>query len=147
MDIVLYNNNSEKNKIYKTLSNANTISGALREGTSIINPTIRMVTNPVPYDYAYIPEFNRYYYITDIVSLRNNVWELSLSVDPLMSFAADVLDAIVLLESSEITDANDYLSSDVWRSLVKSKTDIISFPSGLSDNGEYILITSGGVVS
>ena len=147
MDIILYTCNSERNKIYKSLSNANVMSGAVREGTSIVNPVIRVVQNPVSYDYAYIPLFARYYYFIDIVSVRNNVWEITLACDPLMSFADDIVNAKVLLEASETTDASDYLSSDIWKSLVKSKTDILSFPDGLNDTGEYILITSGGVVS
>ena len=61
----------------------------------------------------------------------------------LMSFKDQIQNFDVILDHSE--DHNtDYAQSNVWQALVKTKTDIISFPYGLSDNGEFILITAGG---
>lgn len=37
-------------------------------------------------NYVFIPEFSRYYFVDDIISLGNNFWSISLSVDVLMSF-------------------------------------------------------------
>lgn len=37
-------------------------------------------------NYAYIPKFNRYYFITDVVSVRANLWEVSMRCDVLMSY-------------------------------------------------------------
>lgn len=37
-------------------------------------------------NYCYIPKFNRYYYITDVVSVRANLWEVSMKCDVLMSY-------------------------------------------------------------
>lgn len=43
-------------------------------------------------NYVYIPEFNRYYFINDIVSLRQNLWQITLSVDVLMSYKNQILE-------------------------------------------------------
>ena len=43
-------------------------------------------------NYAYIPEFNRYYFINDIISIRQNLWQISLSVDVLMSYKNQILE-------------------------------------------------------
>lgn len=123
----------------------NIFVGTLKEETSIINPVVLMeLENPALYNYAYIPEFNRYYFITDMVAVRNGLWRLSMHVDVLESFKTSLMNVDVILSDSEIVGADNYLSGVVWRSKVKEKTDIISFPGGLSDTGYFILITAGG---
>lgn len=150
MNITLYVNNSERQAISKNLSNGITLTGSLRNESSVINPTILIeTTNPSSYNYAYIPEFGRYYFITDMVSVRTNLWRVSMSVDVLMSFAQSILNLDVIVSDASIGDADSptYMSGNVWQTTVKTKTDVIQFPSGLLDDGEYILITSGGIAS
>lgn len=150
MDIVLYVNNSERQAINKTLTNGLTLTGSLRNESSVINPTILIeTTNPSSYNYAYIPEFGRYYFITDMVSVRTNLWRVSMSVDVLMSFQQSILNLDVIVSDASMGDNESptYMSGDVWKTTVKTKTDVITFPSGLLDSGEYILITSGGIAS
>ena len=145
MEIALCVNLSEKNKIGKNLSSMNIFVGTLKEETSIINPVVLMeLENPALYNYAYIPEFNRYYFITDMVAVRNGLWRVSMHVDVLESFKTSLMNIDVILSDSEIVGADNYLSGAVWRNKVKEKTDIISFPGGLSDTGYFILITAGG---
>ena len=145
MDIVLGVTLDERNKLNKTFSNTVTYTGILKEETSIINPSIVIeAVNLSQYNYMYIPEFGRYYFITDIVSIKNNLWRINGVVDVLMSFKNSISNCPIILSNTETTLAESYLMGDVWKTLVKSKTDIISFPSGLNSTGEYILITSGG---
>lgn len=145
MHITLMVNNSEKNKINKSLSDAVTFSGTLRDETSIINPVILMeLENPSNYNYAYIPEFDRYYFINDMVSVNNNLWRISLKVDVLESFKNQILASSAILSDTENTGLDKYMSGNVWKSRVKESTSIINFPSGLSENGHFILITAGG---
>lgn len=145
MEITLCVNNSEKNKLGKSLSNLQIFSGALRDRTSIINPVIIMeIENPAGFNYAYIPEFDRYYFIDDITSVRTGLWLISMKVDVLESFKNNILNVPVILSDSEETGKEFYLPGNVWKSKVKELTDIITFPGGLSDNGYFILITAGG---
>lgn len=145
MDIILYDNQSEKNKLDKLLITPNTITGTLKQECSISSPVILIeIENPVGYNYAYIPEFSRYYYISDMVSVRNNLWRIYLTVDVLMSFKDYIVNIPVILSDTEETGKEFYLSGNVWKSKVKELTDIINFPSGLNANGEFILITAGG---
>ena len=145
MDIILYVNNSEKNKLGKTLIDSSTFTGTLKEETSITHPVILLETvNPTTYNYAYIAEFNRYYYISDMVSVRNGLWRLYLQVDVLESFKDYIKGVSVILSDTETTGGEMYLSGNVWKSKVKELTDIIQFPNGLLNNGEFILITAGG---
>ena len=144
-DIVLYKNYSENNKLDKLISDAYTINGVLRDNSSIITPEIEIGYNPTGYNYCYISEFGRYYYINDIVFTNNGLYIIKCNCDVLMSYIDDIKESQVLLENTTITELDNYLHDNyVWRNKVKSFTDIINFTSGLSDTGEYILITAGG---
>ena len=144
MDIRLCNNNSEKNRINKSITAGITLSGALRNSSNVVTPTIIInIENPTIYNYAYIPEFKRYYFITDYISVRTGIWQLNLKSDVLMSFKDSILASRVLVNKSE-SNGNNYLSGSNWVSNCKAKTDIISFSGGLLNDGQYILITAGG---
>lgn len=101
------------------LSLVQSVDGTLREESSVVNPIIMIETisntqgivtefgdpvdangNPISYDYqigtelpaynyAYIEEFHRYYFVTEIVSVRYGLWRLVLKCDTLMSFKDD----------------------------------------------------------
>lgn len=144
MEILLYNNLSEKNKIGKTLSLYRTLSGTIKEPSSIINPEITIeLDSPVGFNYCYIPEYNRYYFVDDIIIIHNDIYKMRLSVDVLESFSAQIKAQNVIIDKNTF-DYDKYLPDDNWRVNVKTKTDIVNFTSGLLSSGEFILITAGG---
>lgn len=142
----LYNNTSEKNTINKSLINEISLEGNLRGQCTIKNPVIDIVSNgnAPTYNYAFIPEFNRYYFIDNITSVRTGLWSISMTCDVLMSFKTDILNSYAIINHTQENEITQYMSSDIWKTLVKDKTDIINFPNGLLETGEYILITAGG---
>lgn len=145
MNLRLCVNNSEKNKINKNITEGITLTGALRNESNVVNPSIVIrIDNPTMYNYAYITEFNRYYFITDYISLRTGIWQINLKSDVLMSFKDSILSENVIISNTESTGKNNYLSGSNWVSNCKAKTDIISFTNGLLNDGQYILITAGG---
>ena len=145
MVIHLFNNTSERNAITKTLTNEISLSGSLREESNIHNPVI-MIYAPsvIGFNYAYIPDFYRYYYVNDITSVRVGLWRLTLICDVLMSFKSAILNSYAIIDHTQTTQITEYMQSDIWKTTVKDFTEIINFPSGLLDTGEYILITAGG---
>lgn len=146
MDISLYITGSEKNCLRKTLQNEISMTGALRGESSVINPSFMVeLANPSQYNYCFVPDFNRYYFIDDIVSVRTNLWRISCSIDVLMTYQAQILELEVVIDNNTSPDIETYMQGDMWQTTVKTKTDIINFPSGLLEQGEYILITSGGI--
>lgn len=152
MIIFLYKTTSERNKIVKTLNSDDslTLAGHLKAECSILQPVILVEMNGnliTQYNYCYIPEFGRYYFITNIESVRTNVWRIHCNVDALMTFNEQILNLNVIVSDETSPDNETYMSGEVWNTTVRTKTDVINFPNGLLDNGEYILITSGGVAS
>lgn len=146
MQIKLYHNASENNQLSKNIDLVNTLTGTFRHESGIVRPHVLIEAASIGnVNYAYIPEFHRYYYIEEIDTVRNGIWSLHLVVDPLMSFKFDIENMQVILVETETVGVDNYLADDrVWVTKVKDKTSIIQFPSGLLDNGEYILITAGG---
>ena len=145
MNLRLCVNNSEKNKMHKNLTAGVTLSGTLRNESNVVNPSIVInIENPTIYNYAYIEDFKRYYFITDYISLRTGIWQINLKSDVLMSFKDSILASTALINSTETTGKNNYLSGEQWITNVKNTTNIVNFPNGLLDTGEFILITAGG---
>lgn len=143
MTIKLYKTASEKNRLNKALTNEIVLTGFLREQCSVTNPIIKIEqsTNLALYNYAYIQEFNRYYYIADIKTIRNNLWELSLNIDVLMTYKNDILNTTGLINHA---DLNQYLNDTNIVTNSKCTKQIITFSTTLPTDVDYLLIVAGG---
>lgn len=97
---------SEEDRLDKTayLSDFTWMTGSLREESSIIAPVITVEYAGFPdWNYAYIPNFGRYYFITDIISVRTNLWRIAFRVDPMMSFKDIISGTKAMIERNEFT--------------------------------------------
>ena len=84
----------EKNNVKKTFNSKHDMNCTLKQVTSVSEPVILVKAENentqkelMTDTYAYIPDFDRYYYIRDRKSVNNGLVELDLKVDPLKSFA------------------------------------------------------------
>ena len=145
MQIILYKNSSEPNTINKTITNPLTLSGALREESSIYNPKFRICSNSnlAQYNYCYIPEFARYYFISEIVIERNGVWNISAKCDVLESFKNNILGIECVIERQE-NDFNLYFSDPEWKVYETQQIVTRDFPEGFDNIGTFYLTASGG---
>ena len=145
MEIRLYNNVSDNRTIRKKLLNEFSLSGTLRDSCSLLGPVINIESsNVLRFNYAYIPDFQRYYFVKEITNLRKNIWTLELEVDPLMSFKGDILALQVVVDKQSSDSIGDEYIDD--GSLVADNntfTSIYNLSKGFNDHGEYILITAG----
>lgn len=68
-------------------------SCVMRHGCGILNPTISLdigvTSDPSQYNYAYIPAFNRYYFIEEWF-FESALWSASLRVDVLATYKTDI---------------------------------------------------------
>ena len=145
MEIRLYYNTSDNRCIRKNLLNELSLSGTLRDSCNLIEPVINIQNESViRYNYAYIPDFKRYYFIKKITSLRKGLWTIEFEVDPLMSFKGDILVLQVVVDKQSSDSIGDEYIDD--GSLVADNntfTSIYNLSKGFNDHGEYILITAG----
>lgn len=150
MQINLFTCNAERNKINKSnnINNRFVLDGAFRKSTSALNIEVDVEkTNPLiyKYNYMYIEEFGRYYFIDEIVSIRNGLWTIMATVDVLMSFKKDILESNVIIDKAEDEDiSNLYLDDGSFVMDSRKYNEVKEFPSGLNENGSYILICAGG---
>lgn len=87
LHLFLYQTDSDPRTVRKNLSPATELKGTLRSGTSILNPIITIQSGTFfQWNYVYIREFSRYYFITDIVSPHKGLYELHLKCDVLMTY-------------------------------------------------------------
>lgn len=120
-----------------------------KQGSGLIYPSviIDMGLNEAPdFNYAYIPDFDRYYWLTDAVN-RGPVWQFNLKVDPLASWKDTIGGTLLyVLRSSEEYNGNildtyypastdsDIVVKPGYSLWMKTDTDIVSI-----DDGEIIV--------
>lgn len=146
MNVQIQQTKSEKNRIGKTISTLYTASGALREGTSIINPVIRISGANIPSlknaNYMHIPDFNRYYFITDIKSIRNGLIEISGHVDVLQTYAGQIRNNRAIIKRNA-NSWNLYIEDGLFKTYANPHIFTKLFPSGFKDPS-FVLSVAGG---
>lgn len=125
VQIVLYKNPTERNRVYKSpyLGNGpRSVMGVFRDPVDVMNPVVdvsyqqfdyviktdgeqvidssknmilygdaKITVSMHEYNYAYIPVFGRYYFISRVTIVRSNLFRYEMHVDPLMSFRQEIL--------------------------------------------------------
>ena len=147
MEVILYKNSSENNVIGKSLAQIKSVECNLKNDVSIINPTLVLyyTANIFDSNYCFIPKFNRYYFIDEIVPITADRCIVKCRVDVLESFKNNILnlDCIVDKQEKEIA-SNKYINDGSFVTTSKQFNRMIEFPNGFNEKGSYILICAGG---
>lgn len=142
----LYQNESPVEKIGKTLSNSHTISDVvLKRDTSILRPVllINSAQDIYTYNYMYISEFGRYYFIDDIRSVNNNMWEISAHVDVLETYKSQILANTAVIRRQSLK-YNTYLNDPEWKTYAYEQVAAFKFPvTPFNKDLKYILTVAG----
>lgn len=143
-EIILQRNDSEKNRVTKTITNLLTVSGELKSETSIIDPVILIecdLTALSKCNYMSIPTFGRAYFINNIRSIRDRLVEFSCHVDVLSSFASEIKSNSAIIRRQE-NNWNLYLNDGSFKIYQNPNVLTRPFPSGFSAQ-EFILAVAG----
>ena len=137
--IELYKNNSENNDVQKYLTDKKTMQGISRNELDILSPRITLTGIQVnEYNYCYVKELKRYYYIENITFSPNGSVEMYLKVDVLMSFITDIKASSGLITKQK--NYNPYYVDDE----TECRTDITKheFENKLNyDTDKFVLVT------
>lgn len=147
--IVLYNNKSEPEKLDKNLTEITTLTGTLKDPTSVIDPVILIETRMediIYCNYLRIERFNRRYFVNDIKSIRTGMCQLSCHVDVLSSFKTEIRKNTAILHRSENNYELDFDDGSI-KTLNNPKITTKSFPSGFTTSIEFVLAVAGGSAS
>ena len=156
MNIILYSSSAENSRINKLsyLTQQRVLSGTLREATSIITPSVVVQSNGLPQgNYAYIEDFNRYYFITNITSVNLNLWRIDMRCDVLMSHKDEFLNLSAYVSRYQYSEETEFIdkvrpvkSVPTISALFTITLDNLTFyvdDSGLGSYPYYVLILDG----
>ena len=145
MTIKLYHNDSDKRTVNKTLTNEGSLTGAtIIDDTTILQPRLRVRDNGiimVQYNYCYIADFKRYYYITNI-TVSNGYIIIDCKVDVLMSYANEIKACTGVIARQEkvwsgyLDDSENYTNQ-------YNNVSLKAFNSPFSKTLSYILLVNG----
>lgn len=139
---------SEKRQLDKTVSYSVSLSGTLRNETNVVNPTIVIEANVstlAACNYMSIPAFGRFYFITDIRSISNELCEVSGHCDVLSTYKAGIrANSAIVGRSATKGNWNLFLNDPMLKvtnkSTIITKTGWTAFPK---DQFSLMLITMG----
>lgn len=156
MDIFFYTSSAEPNSFPKVLGSAIRYQGELRDECDILNPvlTIEGLNPDTMFNYCYIPDFKRYYFITESSVVRTGLIQFNLHVDVLQSWSKEILELEAIISRNEY-DFNNHLEDTrvpAWSnnlSSYKEPTNItgnISMPNLSNELYNIVLTVANKVV-
>lgn len=125
------------------LSQGTEIDVYLKDNTSLDNPVFIVSGELRTWSYCYAPSLSRYYFITDVVSISRDQFEVHCVMDAAASYRESILNYTAFVERA--ASAYDDMVPDA---LLSSQQDIINKSiagtiSGLDDTGIFVVPVSG----
>lgn len=146
MNIVLYKNNSDKRALNKTLVDELTVDNVrLLDGdNSLLSPQLIFSgVNVANFNYCFIPDFNRYYFISSVDVLDNRRFMIRCNVDVLMSFADDIK-KLTVISGKAATNFNKFLSDSL--PISAKRNIIVKNLTGGEINSAFITDVTNNIV-
>lgn len=139
-------NNSASNVADKDFTTVDTLTGTLRNETSVTNPTIRLeadINTLAESNYFYIPQFHRYYFMSDIRSIRSDIVEISGHCDVLTTaFKLGNLSDCGGIVKKQQNKWNLYLNDGSFKVYQNPIVTTELFPNGFT-TFQYVLAVAG----
>lgn len=146
MQVILYNNSSAHNVVRKSKTQLRTMTGELKENC-LMEKVVMNVTYFADYyrcNYAYIPEFHRYYYAT-VELIEGNQVRILMKSDALSSFYDGYKNSkVIARRSSSNMNPNIVDTASPFKpqpKIIHRKTNIGFTPSS---TGYCYVLTLGG---
>ena len=143
MTVIFYKYNDIKNKINKTLSGGLTVNDVVIQNDFDITAFGLLIKNSnfnSEYNYCYIQDLGRYYFIESVEKMNGTIYKIRLTVDVLKSFSTQIENIQAIITKSENPDDNfvDCEKSENYTS------EVINLTDNFNHSGNLILVTSLG---
>ena len=149
MKLTLMKTSSDKRDLSKSTTTIKTVNCKIKEGTSIINPTViinKMSASHIKQcNYARITDFDRYYFITDIVETTANQLEISMHVDVLNSFKDDIRGITTLIVRQENVFSPYFVDEEMLVRTTRFREKKNIGVIGGNNAYYYLTVNNGGV--
>ena len=142
--ISLYTMTSEREAIGKSKTQiGNTLTGSLRSESNILTPSILIEADIGDLSTCnYFSTFDRFYYVTDIISIRTGVCEISGRVDVLETYRNKIGGNMIIVKRQK-SKWNLYIDDGSFITYANDKWYTKNFTSAFSNNS-FVLVVSGG---
>lgn len=101
VNIGLFYNQCEHERVYKTLTNFKAVYGYFRDEVDLVHPTIEIAYDGVfDYNYLQITQFKRFYFIDSIICVRTGLYRLTLTCDVVSTYYTQYGESIAFIERS-----------------------------------------------
>lgn len=141
MKMYLYHVNDAENVINKTLVNGLEIDINLKASVDIVNPEIVLNGDFRGYNYAHLPDLNRYYFIDRIEQLNLKLVKLNLSCDVLETYKDDILNSNARFKRNIKNGDYQNISIDYSNQTISTNYNSDGLPM---DGSTMIISTIGG---
>ena len=143
MTVIFYKYDGIKNKINKTLENGLTVNDVIMHNDFDITAFELLIKNnnfSSEYNYCYIQDLGRYYFIESVEKMNGTIFKIRLTVDVLKSFSSQIENIQAIITKSENPDDNfvDCEKSENYTS------EVINLTDNFNHSGNLILVTSLG---
>ena len=128
---------------------------SLKNPTSVMTPVVTLYDNSdrlLKYNYAYIPDFNRYYFIDDIILEDTGNVTLTMSIDVLASYRDEIANSDIYYLRGPQSVANGYIIDSFFPLTTQAECKLSNFypandptwswPDEFTE-GYYVIITAG----
>lgn len=166
-EITLYTCNCDRKKLVKYdptdqqkpnyLHKIVTVNFDLKEPSTVVNPVIVLSKTHIgdnwsQINYAYIPSFNRYYFIDTITCENNGLLRMELHVDVLQTYQAGLRSTPFEIARSESVNSKYFIDPEkalIQRRVVRyikamSNGASAGVPQSASNTTKYFITVAGG---
>lgn len=162
VSVTFYNCGDDKRVMSKTLTTGISATAELYDPTSVTNPRLRVSYNAnlLTYNYMYIAQFGRYYFITNVTTDSGGALIIEGAVDVLQTYKTEIagLSAIVVrgarknqsgsARSTWIEDPRLPIQSGrAVKAILFENTDLNIDTATLTSNNFVLNVAGGGAIS
>ena len=150
MNVILYNNKSDKRQLVKNLTEIKTVSATAKGDINIISPTLIIQNFSTDFNYCYISDFDRYYFVKSITLLTCHRIKIDLSFDVLMTYKEEIKNLTVNvlryenIEPTYLTDSRIPLYSDTIQKVIEFTENIFNLENPSENSKNFLLTVAGG---
>ena len=150
MTVTLYKNTSDKRNLNKSLTEIKTVSATAKGDINIISPTLIIQYFNTDFNYCYISELNRFYYVNSLTLLSGQRLQIDLSVDVLMTYKEEIKNLTVNvlryenIDPTFLTDSRIPLFSDTLQKVIEFPENIFNLENPSENSKNFLLTVAGG---
>lgn len=150
MTVTLYKNTSDKRNLNKVITEIKSVSATAKGEINIISPTLILEYFSTDFNYCYISDFSRYYFVNSITLLTGKRVQINLTVDVLMTYKEEIKNLTVNIlryeniEPTFLTDSRIPLFSDTVQKVIEFPENIFNLENPPENSKNFLLTVAGG---